>query len=472
MSRSTNPGRRIGFAALCLVCVPFASAFLVHCAQDAPARAPERIILIVVDTLRRDHVSAYADLVGARDATNESKSPATSESSPVHTPNIDRLASKGQVFSNAVSAFHATTMSIAALFTGLTPSIESGDGRQTVKWNTFVSCGLSRFFEDGKDNSCIPDTVSTVAQDLRGAGYWTLGVVSNGLLYRPNGYDQGFDTWVEVGLPEPGQELNIFQASPLRSAKHVNREIANALATRPSDKFFLYIHYLDVHDYGLFKRSYGAGVEVFDRQLGVLLDQLEADGLLTNASVILTSDHGEMLEGEHVGETGREHFGNPSFEQLLEIPLIVTPPTEIDSNQFVRSQDVRGLIRSIAGLTPFVAPELEADELFLSEMFYQTYRKGRWKSSWARGGADPLLFDLQDDPGEEVNLAKVRTDIVAEHRKRIDELSQQMSTESSQVPELSEDDLERLRALGYLETTDESFGKPPVFMKAPVKTED
>ena len=46
-----------------------------------------------------------------------------------------------------------------------------------------------------------------------------------------------------------------------------------------------------------------------------------------------------------------------------------------------------------------------------------------------------------------------------------------MSTESSQVPELSEDDLERLRALGYLETTGESFGEPPVFMKAPPKTE-
>jgi arylsulfatase A-like enzyme len=347
----------------------------------------------------------------------------------------------------------------------LTPSIESGDNSGTVKWNTFVACGLSRFLEAGTDDACIPKSVATLAEDMRSAGYWTLGVVSNELLYRPSGYDRGFDAWVEVGLAKPGQELNIFEASPIRTAVHVNREVKTALANRPTDRFFLYVHYLDVHDYGLFKRDYAENVERFDGHLGALIDQLETDGLLAGSTVILTSDHGEILHETYASVATAKHFGNPALAPVLEIPLIVKPPTPTDSHAFVRSQDVRDLIRGLAGLTPAGASELEADELFLSEMFYQTYRKGRWKSHWPRGEAPPLLFDLLADPTEKNDLATdgsvVHAEILASHRKRIDALSQTLAADESQFPALDDHDVMRLRALGYIETTEDSFGKPP-----------
>ena len=169
------------------------------------------------------------------------------DSAPANTPNIDRLANSGQLFNNAISAYHSTTMSMASLFTGHTPSIESGSRENPLDWNTFVTCGMSRFATPGKVEACVPESMGTLAEDLQEAGYWTLGVVSNELLFRPGGYDQGFDEWVEVGLAEPGEVLNIFQASPIRTVKHVNHDALEALAKRPRDHFFLYLYYIDVH---------------------------------------------------------------------------------------------------------------------------------------------------------------------------------------------------------------------------------
>lgn len=427
------------------------SIFLVlciaSCAQENPAQTPERIILISVDTLRRDHVSAYSQTGAAK----------------AHTPNIDRIANEGQVFTNAVSSFHATTMSVASLFTGLTPSIESGQGLESIKWNTFVACGMSRFLEEGQDDACLPTTVMTLAEDMKSAGYWTVGVVSNELLYRPNGYDRGFDSWVEVGLAKADEDRNIFESSPVRTATHVNRDVERALADRPSDKFFLYVHYLDVHDYSLFKRTYATAVERFDKQLGELFEQLDTAGLLESATVIITSDHGELLDETYANLKTVRHFGNPALQPTLEIPLIIKPATHLAPNRFIRSQDVRGLLLELVGLDEPPASELEPDELFLSEMFYQTYRKGRWKSHWPRTGEPALLFDLHSDPGEKINLAVGRSDehagILEAHRSRLDELSRNLATRSSQVPVMDDEDVLRLRALGYIETTDEAFGK-------------
>jgi len=415
----------------------------VACSHEPQSPPPERIILIVVDTLRRDHVSAYPQ-------------------SLAKTPNIDRIVAGGQVFTNAVSGFHATTMSMASLFTGLTPSIETGEGSASVKWNTFASCGLSRFLDESQDQTCLPATVPTLAEDMKQAGYWTLGVVSNELLYRPSGYDRGFDEWVEVGLSGPGEERNIFESSPLRTAVHVNRDLEQAIAGRPSDRFFLYVHYLDVHDYGLFERKYADNVERFDRHLGAMLDHLEAEGLLEGASVILTSDHGELLNETYPDVESTRHFGNPAFQLVLDIPLIIRPPTQLASDEFIRSQDVRGLIRTIAGLDESPANELDDGELFLSEMFYRSYRDERWKSHWPRAKQKPLLFDLQSDPNEKINLAtnpsEEQAEILAAHRVRIDELSSKLATRQSQSGSIDENDIERLRALGYGETLDEAFG--------------
>jgi hypothetical protein len=117
----------------------------------------------------------------------------------------------------------------------------------------------------------------------------------------------------------------------------------------------------------------------------------------------------------------------------------------------VRGQDVRSLIREIAGLAPIPASDVAADEVFLTELYFQTYRRGQWKSTFSRNGLRVALFDLTADPGETRNLAELRPEIVEQHRRRIDEITSSLGTQRGAKAELSADDAQRLRALGYLE---------------------
>lgn len=397
----------------------------------APGEAPERIILILVDTLRSDHVSLYSD--------------------KVPTPNIERLAAHGQVYQNATSAFHSTTMSMAALFSGHTPSIEFGNARAALDWNTFASCGMSRFSPGAEDNACVPNAVQTLAEDLQDAGYWTAGIVSNKLLFRPYGYDQGFDTWVEVGRVPPDQRLDARQSARLRTALDVNKHAIETIKGRPTDRFFMYVHYIDVHDWILFDISYEESVRRFDEQLGVLLDALESEGLLEGAAIVFTSDHGEMLKANHLDFEISRHYGNPSFEPLLRVPLIVAPGLDRPNDAYIRGQDIRGLVREVAGLEGSPTPTLQENELLVTERFWQTFRKDNWKTMWHRNEERVMLFDISEDPAELRDLAKERPDILAAHRKRVDEIVPEFSTTDPAGQSLSPDDMDRLRALGYLE---------------------
>ena len=395
---------------------------------------PERIILIVVDTFRVDYVGAHG--------------------SPIPTPHIADLAARGQSFENAVSSFHQTSMSMGSLFSGLTPSIESGDPERALPWTHRTFCGLARFASPS-DPACVPDAVTTLAEDLAAADYWTLGVVANPLLFRPFGFDQGFEHWLEVGPIPEGKTRNRSRRehAELRTGEQVNRAAIEALRARSSDRFFFYVHYLDVHDWVLLGRSYKAGVIEFDRHLGELLAYLEEEKLLEDAHVILTSDHGELLGERHPIRDLRSmgmHFGNPSFEPVLRIPLIIAPPFFDDTTRVVRSQDLRGLIREIAGIEPASAPE-QVDELYLGERWFQTYRRGRWKSSWHRNGRDAYLFDLEADPREQLDFSAEYPEVMAEHRLRIDTLAGELHTREGSDSRQSEADRERLRALGYIE---------------------
>jgi arylsulfatase A-like enzyme len=396
---------------------------------------PERIVLVVADTLRRDFLSPYG--------------------SKLATPHADELASSGVVFANAVASFHQTTMSMSALFTGRTPSLETGDPATALPWTSRSWCGLARFAESA-DDTCIPARIETLAQDLRAAGYETIGVVSNRLLFRPYGYERGFDTWIEVGERErPADPASRALESLLRSGARVNERAFEALAKRRSDRFFLYVHYMDAHDYGVRPdlRSYADGARQTDTALGELLAHLRAQGWLEGAAVVFTSDHGENLGGRHALPATRKHFGNPSFESLLRVPLIVAPPPGGDPARLVRTQDLHGLIREIAGLRAAPPADLAPDEVFLTEQLYQTYRRGAFKSTFARDAGRMALFDLERDPGETRDVAAEHPEQVAAHRARIAELTRALGTRQGEDAALAPADAERLRALGYLDGT-------------------
>jgi arylsulfatase A-like enzyme len=411
-------------------------------ACDAPeTRAPSTIILIVVDTLRADYVSAYG--------------------SSIPTPNIDRLARTGQVFTNATGSFHQTSMSMGALFTGRTPSLESGRAEAPLHWNGRTWCGMIRFASSDGDQACIPEGIEGLGQALKRGGYRTAAVVSNFFMFRPAGFERGFDSWVEVGDKPRDPNVITLTDPNTRTARKVNHAALKLLEQKSAQPLFLYLHYLDVHDYFLARRSYREAVTEFDAALGSLLDALEERGLVEDALLILTSDHGESLGEVHLMESlamngVTSHLGNPSFETVLKVPLIISPPIDEDPSRFLRSQDLFDLILDLAKV-PSHAPatqagELEPDELYLSELHYQTYRKGRWKTTRRRSDGKLWLLDLEEDPDERRDFAGVHPEILASHARRIEELTAELGTaEGVRAETLSPEDRKRLRALGYLE---------------------
>jgi len=404
---------------------------VVACRREVP---PERIVLVVVDTLRRDRLGAY----GGR----------------VSTPYLDALAAEGTRFEQAHGAFHQTTMSMGALFTGHTPSFESRDASAPLPWTGHTWCGLVRFAADDAD-SCVPAGVPTLAEHLRDAGYHTAAVVSNLLLFRPAGFDRGFRDWIEVGpvasAVRAAQAGGEIRYDPRTTAgDRVNRAVFRWLAERPSDHFFLYVHYMDVHDWFMHRASYDERVEAVDRSIGALRRELEASGLLDGTTLVVTADHGEWLREPYVPAPLPTHGGNPSYQPVLEVPLIVWPAIDADTHGIRRSDDTFRLLLRLAGVTAPSPADLEPEELLVGERLFRTYRRGRWKSVFDRGSDRALLFDLEGDAGELRNVAAEHPEELARHRERVAALSRALAGQSG-VAEPSAADLERLRALGYVE---------------------
>jgi arylsulfatase A-like enzyme len=397
--------------------------------------APERIVLILVDTLRRDHLSPYG---GAAD-----------------TPNAERLARSGYVYENAVASFHMTSMSMGAIFSGHTPAISSGDPKQSIAWNTPNWCGLARFGV-GQAGSCFPEHLTRLGEAMRDRGYTTIGVTSNALMFSPSGFSRGFDQWIEVPATGEGgraapRRKTWVEASNERSASAVGAAVVAALARRKGDRFFLYVHYMDVHDWALLKRPYRETVEAVDRAVGALLDLLEGEGLLDDAVVILTSDHGESLDEPHLVPTAPRHVGNPSFEPVLAVPLIASGRELPHDGPLIRSEDLFRILLRLAGGVPQPESDLLPDELFVTELGYRTYRRGRWKSYQGRFDGSFRLVDLAADPGERRDVAAQNPQVVESHRKRVDALTDRLAAPSAPLHEVSEKQRERLRSLGYVE---------------------
>jgi len=153
----------------------------------------------------------------------------------------------------------------------------------------------------------------------------------------------------------------------------------------------------------------------------------------------------------HPVQARPRHHGNPAYETLLRVPLIVAPPFFEETGETVRGIDLRNMVRLIAGLQPLTTSG-SSGPLYVGEPTYRTHRQGRYKSMWPRIGDAPLLFDLEADPGERRNLASDQPHVLDLHRERIEEAARQLATQRvGSRDEDSPEDLERLRARGYIE---------------------
>jgi arylsulfatase A-like enzyme len=304
--------------------------------------------------------------------------------------------------------------------------------------------------------ACLPADMPVLGEEMRRLGYTTIGVTSNAILFSPAGFSRGFDQWVEVPDPLRGGKLAALhrsweESSAMRSAAAVNAAVDSALARRSNDRFFLYVHFMDVHDWAAVKISYDDAVRTVDRGVGVLLDRLESEGFLDDAAVILTADHGESLDEPHLVPTTPRHIGNPSFEPVLAVPLIVSGAAVAANGPLIRSEDLFRMLIRIAGGDSGTQSALTPDELFVTEISYRTYRRGRFKSFFGRFDDRFRLVDLDHDGAELRDVAADHPEVVSAHRARIDELTASLAAPNAPLHEVDPANLDRLRSLGYVE---------------------
>jgi arylsulfatase A-like enzyme len=293
----------------------------------APGKVP-RIILITVDTLRMDAVSAYRP-----------EAPRTSA--------IDQLAGDGIVFEHARAPAPWTLPSVTSILTGLMPAAHQATGF----------------------TSSLSHNVTTLAEYLSDHGYYAAALVHNDLLNPKNGLSQGFAEYRtldeqyfanSVGMIALQHAAPAWFPPPSWPTNEDQTRIAEQWLESNGDRnFFLWIHYLDPHaPYGpprqymieqplpaigsvfegqkfaaqgffvpslterkAIRALYDGEVRYVDASIGRILSTLKRLRLYDDALIVFTSDHGEEF-----WEHGRIGHGHSLYEELLRVPLIVKLP--------------------------------------------------------------------------------------------------------------------------------------------------
>ncbi len=208
-------------------------------------------------------------------------------------------------------------------------------------------------------------------------------------------------------------------------------------AARQSDwqPFRAYVQeHWTAEDWRLHRWAYSRLAERADAEIGVVLDALRQSGLEDDTLVVFTSDHGEM-DGSHK----LEHKSMP-YEEATRVPLIIarkgaTPAGWVDKTHLVSTG--LDLLPTLCGLTG-VAPPAGLPGRSLGPLVSAAVKEQKWRDClvaenegcrilwtrrfmyavYARGEPREFLADLDNDPGEMVNLAvdaKYR-DVLARHR--------------------------------------------------------
>lgn len=450
--------------------------FLIVSCSGAGRSGPPNVIVIVVDTLRADHLTQY----GYGRSTSSALAEFSGESS---------------LFSAAYSTSSWTQPSVASLFTGLLPS------RHGVV----------------KQSTILPAELDTLAGLLSEAGWQTAGFSGNVFIGGKTGFDRGFDhfrghegkvlvypdvglmleqviSWLGAGRDRREPAFLYFQPMNCHGPYRVPEERrADLLGTAPSTVFDyndeLMTAILKDGDTAARERvtaeyltsltdQYDTAVRYSMDAAGRLLEKLEEEGLYEDSLVILTSDHGEELF-----DHGGFGHGYSLFEEVVRVPLWIKLPGQKERATVespVSLLDLLPTILEVAGigsaveetnldgrsLVPLLAGErtggagfrarpIAMDTRWRRRAVASAIRLGSYKlieieSDYEGRSRTRLLFDLATDPGEETNLSARETEKVEALSAALERI--RLAT-AGERPETGEADLDRevLKALGYID---------------------
>jgi arylsulfatase A len=457
MTRRSGPHWSIPFLACLAICCSLSSLLF----AEETAQRPPNVIIIFCDDM------GYAD-VGPFGAEG------------YQTPNLDRMAGEGRIFTDFHVARSVCSPSRAALLTGCYPVRVGVPGNFSPRSTT----GLN------PDETTIAEVVKQKDYATAVYGKWHLGHERK---FRP--LRQGFDEW--FGLPYSNDmwpyhpdgryrfpDLPLMENDKVVKAA-VQPEDQHHLTTWYTERacgfiernqqrpFFIYLPHAMPHvplfvsekfrdktERGLF----GDVVREIDWSVGQILDTLKKCEIDEQTLVVFTSDNGPwLLYGDHAGSAGplREGKGT-SFEGGFRVPCIMRWPGRIpagtECGELAATIDLLPTVASLTGTSApqdriidgkDIRPLMFGEEGSESphEVFYyyagrnlQAVRSGDWKlvlahnyrrpmppgkggqpGEYGRGRIELSLFNLAEDVGETKNVAQEHPEIV----KRLERFADQ-----------------------------------------------
>ena len=413
-------------------CLTGVAAGAVLCACLAAAQNQTPVILISIDTLRADHLSAYGY-------------------GTIRTPNIDSFAQQGTLFTDVNTQIPLTLPSHTSLFASTYP------------------------FENGVEENAdiVPSNAVTLASVLQSHGYHTAAFIGSSMLDRRFGLDKGFDEY-DSPFGAPAARANPYSFRVRRDGAIVLRAANQWLGAHRGQPVFVFIHLFDLHTpYKLMPAKgtgepetagYDAELKYLDQILGHFRESLLASGWWQKSLIVLLADHGESL-GDH-GELSHGYF---IYESTLHVPLIVHWPAGAPKHSERVSQPA-GLIDvapTILDALHLPAPPsfdgmsllkqnsahpIYSESVYARDSFHwaalRAVRIGNWKYIDA---PRPELFDLANDPREQSNLAHSKRDQASALRLELTRLMDRHARKSpAPVRDSSAGTRAALESLGYL----------------------
>jgi len=408
-----------------------------------------KILFIVVDTLRADHLKCYGY---GKDTS----------------PNIDKIASEGVLFERAYASDVPTQPSYTAMFTG----------QRGVKTG-IVSHSRTEELRKG---------VPYLSEILAANGYTTAAVST--LYMMREWFARGFHYYMN---PFAGKRRAGLQQI---DADDINSMTVPWIRANADKDFFIFIHYWDPHtlyippkpyrnlfyegkdptdpenrsldnlrksnlwpfyrrmlkemkeandfprditDLDFIKAQYDGEIRYVDDKIGEIVQTLTDLGVLDDALIIITADHGESL-GEH-----NEYFDHCTvYEPIIHVPLIIRYPKEFPRGERIRelvqSIDIPYTILKLAGipipktfegrdLLPIANKEAEGyDEVYSNQGLWSAKRTIITRDGWKLiKTIDPgfwecppvELYNLEKDPEETRNLVLEEEEIVKDLELRM-----------------------------------------------------
>lgn len=418
-----------------------------------------------MDTTRADAIGAYGAEFGS-------------------SPHLDALAARGVRFEWCLSHVASTLSSHSSMMTGLDPH------GHAIPRNGFP----------------LDEGAVTVAERLQQAGYDTIGAVSASVIDRSMGMAQGIRLFHD--------EQSIDKKKRFESPGNETTDHALALVDQadPDKPLFIWVHYYDAHnpyeappeyeerfvseptlkwgkpkkammnianayqdrqtteaDELWFREMYQAEVAFQDAEMGRLLEGLEARGVLADASIVVTADHGEAFFEDRYGPVGH----GPEIDiPLTRVPLIVVPRTGETGvvEELVAVSDVGGTLLGLAGIPGGLGdgrdlgPALRGESLSPATVYLEATKPAKAKDTvnWnnnhtehgiARDGH--FLVRSRGSRSDRIHLLDAAQSPAVEPALR-DEMGAELTAWEESAPtyrevEMSSDVVDALKALGYMD---------------------